>query len=62
MAPTMPLPRARHAMRLLAAAEVVGLVCMVEPPVEASAGLESGFAGGVIPPGEVDAAWTAAQD
>ena len=48
---------ARQAMPLLATADVVALVCVVEPPVETSSGLESGFAGGVIPPAEVDAAW-----
>ena len=44
---------ARRAIPLLATADVVALVCVVEPPAEVSAGLESGFAGGVMPPDEV---------
>ena len=43
-------------------ADVVALVCVVRPPAEASAGLESGFAGGVTPLEEIDAAWDAAKD
>ncbi len=50
---------ATRAVELLAAAEVT-LVCIVETPALATAGLESGFAGGVADPAQVDAAWDAA--
>ncbi len=48
-----------RAVELLAHADAVTLVCIVETPALASAGLESGFAGGVARPEEVDAAWDA---
>ena len=48
-----------RAVELLAHADVVTLVCIVETPALASAGLESGFAGGVADPEQVDAAWDA---
>ena len=51
------LAAASRAIELLAPADVLTLVCIVEEPAEASAGLESGFAGGVARPEEVDAAW-----
>lgn len=50
---------AARAVELLAHADVVTLVCIVETPALASAGLESGFAGGVADPELVDAAWDA---
>ncbi len=53
---------ARHALPLLATADVVTLVCVVEPPAEVSAGLESGFAGGVVAPDVLGEAWAAADD
>ena len=52
---------AARAVGLLAPADVVTLVCVVETPAIASAGLESGFAGGVADAAQVDAAWGAAQ-
>ena len=56
------LHAARLAIPLLATADAITLVCAAEAPAEASAGLESGFAGGVVSPVEVEAAWTVAQD
>jgi nucleotide-binding universal stress UspA family protein len=50
---------AARAVELLASADVT-LVCIVETPALATAGLESGFAGGVADPEQVDAAWDAA--
>ena len=50
---------AARAVELLAHADVVTLVYVGETPALASAGLESGFAGGVARPEEVDAAWDA---
>jgi nucleotide-binding universal stress UspA family protein len=52
---------ARRALLLLVPADVVTFVCVVEAPAEASSGLESGFAGGVLQPDEVNAAWAEAQ-
>lgn len=51
---------ARRALAVLAAADTVTLVCVAEPPPEASAGLESGFAGGVATPEELERAHAAA--
>ncbi len=53
---------ARRALPLLATPDTVTLACVVEAPPEASAGLESGFAGGVMQPDQVNAAWAEAQD
>jgi nucleotide-binding universal stress UspA family protein len=53
---------ARRALPLLATADVVTLVCVVEPPAEASAGLETGFAGGVVAPDVLGEAWAAVDD
>jgi nucleotide-binding universal stress UspA family protein len=50
---------ARRGVELLAPGGTVHLVCVAEPPAVASAGLESGFTGGVATAAEVDAAWTA---
>jgi len=52
---------ASTALGLLAAADEVVVVCIVEPPSVATAGLESGFAGGVAAPELVDEAWAAAK-
>ena len=48
---------ATHALALLGSVDVVTLLCVVEPPAIATAGFESGFAGGGAAPTEVDAAW-----
>ncbi len=50
---------ARQAVPLLAAADSVLLVCVVEPPAIEAAGMESGMAGGVATPDEIDSAWAA---
>lgn len=51
---------ARRALALLAAPTEVVVVCVVEPPAIAAEGFESGFAGGVAAPEEIDAAWAGA--
>ncbi|MGZ4709817.1 MAG: universal stress protein [Acidimicrobiales bacterium] len=48
-----------RAVELLALADTVTIVCIVETPALATAGLESAFAGGVARPEEIDAAWDA---
>lgn len=50
------LTAAREGLRLLAADRVL-LVCAVDPPVVATAGLESGFAGGLATADEIESAW-----
>lgn len=50
---------AQRAVELLAAGATVRVVCIAEPPVVASSGMESGFTGGIATAEEVDAAWTA---
>jgi nucleotide-binding universal stress UspA family protein len=50
---------ARQGLALLAPPTAVTLLCVVEPPAIETAGLESGFAGGVASPDAVDAAWEA---
>lgn len=47
---------AREGLALLAADHVI-LLCAVEPPAVVTAGLESGFAGGLATAEEIDAAW-----
>lgn len=54
------LDAARRALPLLAAPDTVLVVCVAEPPAIAAEGFESGFAGGVAAPEEIDAAWGAA--
>lgn len=51
---------ARRALPLLAAPDTVLVVCVAEPPAIAAEGFESGFAGGVAAPEEIEAAWGAA--
>ena len=48
---------ARRAVDLLASDATVHLVCVAEPLAIEGAGMESGFAGGIATPQEVDAAW-----
>jgi nucleotide-binding universal stress UspA family protein len=50
---------ARHALAVLAPAETVTLVCVVEPPAIEAAGMESGMAGGIATADEIDSAWAA---
>lgn len=54
------LDAARRALPLLASPDTVLVVCVAEPPAIAAEGFESGFAGGVAAPEEIDAAWGAA--
>jgi nucleotide-binding universal stress UspA family protein len=49
---------ARRGAALLAV-DAVLLVCAVDPPAVATAGLESGFAGGLATSEEIDEAWSA---
>ena len=52
------LAAARRGRELLAQDATVHVVCVAEPPVVASSGMESGFTGGIATADEVDAAWT----
>jgi nucleotide-binding universal stress UspA family protein len=56
------LDAARRALPLLAAPDTVLVVCVVEAPSIAAEGFESGFAGGVAAPEEIDAAWGTANE
>ena len=49
-------------LRLLAAPDSITVVCAVEPPGEATAGQESGFAGGLVEPADIDVAWAVVRD
>ena len=51
---------ARRSLPLLAAPDTVLVACVAEPPAIAAEGFESGFAGGVAAPEEIEAAWGAA--
>jgi nucleotide-binding universal stress UspA family protein len=51
---------ARRAVEVLASDATIHLVCVAEPPAVVSAGMESGFAGGIATPQEVDTAWAGA--
>lgn len=53
---------ARRALRLLATADTITIVCAVEAPVTATGGYESGFAGGMVEPVQIAADWAAAED
>jgi len=50
---------ARRGQELLAPGATIHLVCVAEPPVVATSGMESGFTGGVASANEIDAAWQA---
>jgi nucleotide-binding universal stress UspA family protein len=50
---------ARHALTLLAPPDTVHVVCVVEPPAAETAGMESGFAGGMVEPATIAEAWDA---
>jgi nucleotide-binding universal stress UspA family protein len=52
------LAAASRAVGVLASDATVHLICVAEPPAIVHAGMESGFAGGIATPQEVDAAWT----
>jgi nucleotide-binding universal stress UspA family protein len=52
---------ARQGLGVLAAPDTVTIVCVMDAPAEATAGMESGFVGGMAEPAEVDAAWASSQ-
>jgi nucleotide-binding universal stress UspA family protein len=56
------LAAARRALAILASDAAIHLICVAEAPAIVSAGMESGFAGGIATPEEVDASWTGATD
>jgi nucleotide-binding universal stress UspA family protein len=51
---------ARRAVEVLASDATVHLIYVVEEPAAVSAGMESGFAGGIATPEEIDSAWASA--
>jgi nucleotide-binding universal stress UspA family protein len=51
------LAAASRAVEVLAPDAKIHLICVAEPPAIVDAGMESGFAGGIATPQEVDAAW-----
>jgi nucleotide-binding universal stress UspA family protein len=53
---------ARRAAEVLAPDAIIHLVCVAQPPAAVSAGMESGFAGGLATPEELDTAWTGAME
>ncbi len=52
---------ARTGLGLLGTPSKVTVVCVLDTPGEATAGLESGFAGGMVSDTEVDRAWSLAE-
>ena len=56
------LAAARRGAELLAPGGTIHLVCVAEPPAMVYAGMESGFAGGMATPEQIDAAWKGATD
>jgi len=54
------LAAAQRGLEILASEVTVELVCVAEPPAIVHAGMESGFAGGIATPEEIDAAWAVA--
>src|SRR5262252_4735343 len=54
------LAAAQRGLEILASDATVELVCVAEPPAIVHAGMESGFAGGIATPEEIDAAWAIA--
>lgn len=53
---------ATRGLAVLAAPDAVVVMCVVQTPAAATAGMESGFAGGMATPEAVDAAWVNAAD
>jgi nucleotide-binding universal stress UspA family protein len=54
------LAAARRAVDILASDATIQLISVAEQPAIVNAGMESGFAGGIATPQEVDAAWDGA--
>lgn len=52
---------ARDGLALLAIPETVTIASVLDTPAAATAGMESGFAGGMVSDAKVDAAWDAAE-
>ena len=52
---------ASDGLALLAPPETITIVCVIDTPGAATAGMESGFAGGMVSETQVDAAWSAAE-
>jgi nucleotide-binding universal stress UspA family protein len=52
---------ARTGLGLLGTPSRITVVCVLDTPGEATAGLESGFAGGMVSDREVDRAWSLAE-
>lgn len=52
------LAAARKALEILTPDATIHLVAVAEAPAIEAAGMESGFAGGIATPDEVDAAWS----
>ena len=55
------LEAAGRALGILGAADLVTVLAVGETPAAATAGFESGFAGGVASPEQVDEAWKAVE-
>jgi nucleotide-binding universal stress UspA family protein len=53
---------ARQALDLLTPDATIHLISVVETPAIVGAGMESGFAGGIATPEEIDAAWAGVMD
>jgi nucleotide-binding universal stress UspA family protein len=53
---------AKRGLAVVATPDVISLLCVTDEPLAASAGLESGFAGGITSPQELDQGWKAAQE
>lgn len=49
---------ARQGLSLLVAPDAVVVICVVEQPAAATAGFESGFAGAMASPTEIEEAWS----
>ena len=54
------LAAARRALDILASDATIHMICVAETPAMATAGMESGFAGGIATPQEIDTAWAGA--
>jgi nucleotide-binding universal stress UspA family protein len=56
------LAAARRALDVLPSDASIHLICVAETPAMATAGMESGFTGGIATPQEIDTAWAGAID
>jgi nucleotide-binding universal stress UspA family protein len=53
---------AQRGLAVVGAPDLISLLCVTDEPLAASAGLESGFAGGITSPQELDEGWKASQE